>query len=60
VNEPVEPTTSTPERDASFSEEDFGHPRGTLAIVLIYGLMFALSWLGLYLFQFLGRGAPQP
>lgn len=40
--------------------EDVGHPRGTLAIVILYGLLFALGWLGLYVFQFLGRGAPQP
>ena len=40
--------------------EDFGHPRGTLAIVLIYGILFVLIWGGLYVFQFLGRGVPQP
>lgn len=35
-----------------------GHPRGTLVIVLVYGLLFVLGWLGLYLFRFLGQGAP--
>lgn len=40
--------------------EGLGHPRGTLAIVILYGLLFALGWLGLYLFQFLPRGAPHP
>jgi len=40
------------------TEEDFGHPRGTLAIVLIYAVIFALSWGGLYVWQFLERGAP--
>jgi hypothetical protein len=54
------PSTSSSPDDASYSAEDFGHPRGTLAIVLIYAVVFALSWLGLYVFQFLGRGAPQP
>jgi hypothetical protein len=49
-----------PDTEPAYTEEDFGHPRGTLAIVLIYALIFALSWGGLYVFQFLGRGAPQP
>jgi hypothetical protein len=40
--------------------EDLGHPRGTLAIVIIYGLLFGLGWLGLYLYVFLPRGLPQP
>jgi len=38
--------------------EAIGHPRGTLVIVIIFGLVFALGWLGMYLFLFLGRGAP--
>lgn len=38
--------------------EDLGHPRGTLAIVVVYGLLFALGWLALYLFRFLEQGAP--
>jgi hypothetical protein len=38
--------------------EDFGHPRGTLVIVIIYALIFAFSWGGLYVWQFLERGAP--
>lgn len=38
--------------------EELGHPRGTLVIVALYGLLFALGWLGLYLFRFLERGAP--
>ena len=33
-----------------------GHPRGTLAIVLIYALLFALGWLFLYFGEFLPRG----
>ena len=39
---------------------DFGHPRGTLAIVVIYGLLFALGFLALYFLEFLPRGAPGP
>lgn len=55
-----EPASSSPRDEDSYSAEDFGHPRGTLAIVLIYAIVFALSWLGLYVYQFLGRGVPQP
>jgi hypothetical protein len=32
------------------------HPRGTLAIVLIYALLFALGWILLYYGEFLPRG----
>lgn len=39
---------------------DLGHPRGTLAIVVLYGLLFALGWLGLYFFEFVPRGTPHP
>jgi hypothetical protein len=39
-----------------FRPEDLGHPRGTLAIVIIYGLLFGLAWLGMYLYVFLPRG----
>jgi hypothetical protein len=35
--------------------EDIGHPRGTLAIVIVYGILFALGWWLLYLFEFLPR-----
>ena len=34
------------------------HPRGTLAIVALFGLLFALAWLGTYFFVFIGRGVP--
>lgn len=42
------------------NEEDFGHPRGTLAIVIIFGALFLFGWLGMYFFMFLQRGAPHP
>ncbi len=60
MNAQTEPASSAAVDEDSFTEEDFGHPRGTLAIVLIYALIFAGSWLGLYIWQFLGRGAPTP
>ena len=36
------------------------HPRGTLAIVLVFGILFALGWLAVYLLVFLERGVPHP
>lgn len=33
------------------------HPRGTLAIVLLYAALFVVGWIALFLL-FLGRGAP--
>ncbi len=37
---------------------DLGHPRGTLAIVVLYGLLFGLGWLALYFLGFVPRGLP--
>ena len=45
-------------RPEEIRPEDLGHPRGTLAIVTLYGLLFALGWLALYVFRFLEQGAP--
>lgn len=55
-----EPLTRPAADDADEPLEDLGHPRGTLAIVILYALLFALGWIGLYVFEFLPRGAPQP
>ncbi len=38
--------------------EDIGHPRGTLAIVIVFGVLFGLAWLATYVLVFLERGAP--
>jgi hypothetical protein len=35
-----------------------GHPRGTLAIVLMFAALFALGWFAMFFYQFMGRGAP--
>jgi len=35
-----------------------GHPRGTLAIVLVFAVLFAAGWFALFLFRFMGQGAP--
>jgi hypothetical protein len=37
-----------------------GHPRGTLVIVILFGLLFALGWVAMYVYGFLARGAPHP
>jgi hypothetical protein len=36
------------------------HPVGTLAIVGIYGLLFAVGWLAIYYVVFVPRGAVTP
>jgi hypothetical protein len=38
---------------------DLGHPRGTLAIVTVFGLLLALGWVAMYVWGFLARGAPR-
>jgi hypothetical protein len=35
-----------------------GHPRGTLAIVLTFGALFAAGWFAMFLWLFMERGAP--
>jgi hypothetical protein len=37
--------------------ENIGHPRGTLAIVIVFGVLLALGWFVTYA-SFIGRGAP--
>lgn len=44
------------DNDAPVDPEAVGHPRGTLAIVLLYALLFALGWVALYALTFLPRG----
>jgi len=40
---------------ADLDPEQLGHPRGTLVIVVIFGVLFGLAWLAMYLFLFLAR-----
>ena len=47
------PSQQAPDVDLSVLE----NPRGTLAIVITFGLLFAVSWLAMFIFGFLGRGA---
>lgn len=46
--------------EGGFDPEGLGPPRGTLVIVSLFGLLFGLGWLAVYLLRFLGRGAPHP
>ncbi len=46
---PVTPSSPTTE-----------HPRGTLLLVGLYGLVFAVAWFAIYLFVFLRRGGVTP
>jgi hypothetical protein len=45
---------SAPDRIA----ETVGHPRGTLAIVLVFAALFALGWFAMFFSRFMGQGAP--
>ena len=59
MDETTHPTAAEQAPDETeVRPEDVGHPRGTMVIVVLYGLLFALIWLGIYVFEFLGRGAP--
>ena len=37
---------------------DLGHPRGTLAIVIVFGVLFALGWFAMYLTRYVPGGVP--
>lgn len=47
----------SPAETAAVDIEEIGHPKGTLAILAIYMLLFVAGWIGLYFFLFLSRGA---
>jgi len=52
----------TDPRSGSSSEPELPieieHPRGTLAIVIVFGALFALGWFAMYFLRFLATGAP--
>jgi len=33
------------------------HPRGTLAVVGLYGVLYVVGWFAMYFFLYLARGA---
>ena len=50
------PIHTRPDPDAE-ALAAIGHPRGTLAIVLVMAVLFALAWFTAYL-SFIARGTP--
>ena len=36
------------------------HPRGTLALVALYGVLFVIGWFAVYLFIYVARGPVTP
>ena len=52
------PTARVPPPDADDVIDKVGHPKGTLAIVLIFGLLFAAGWFAFFLLRFVEQGAP--
>ncbi len=53
----VDDTGAAPGGDSASASADIGkHPKGTLAIVGVYGILFLLGWLFVYFFVFLPRG----
>lgn len=40
--------------------EPYQHPVGTLVIVGLYGLLFIVGWLLVYVYVYLSRGAVTP
>jgi len=36
------------------------HPKGTLFLVALYGLVFAIGWFAIYVFVYLRRGGVTP
>lgn len=59
LNHPADrpdPTADRPDPAPDEPVDVGGHPRGTLAIVGIYGLLFVVGWLFIYFGVFLPRG----
>jgi hypothetical protein len=44
------------DREAHTPPEQGEHPRGTLAVVAAFGLLFLAGWLFMYFVVFAGRG----
>lgn len=53
VSQPADPKPPDPDTPVEFE-----HPRGTMAIVMIFGLLFGVGWLAMYVFRFMATGAP--
>ena len=38
------------------SPGEYGHPKGTLFLIALYGLLFVIGWFAIYVLLYLGRG----
>lgn len=45
-----------PDKPSSLDE----HPKGTLLLMALYGVVFVLSWFGVYVLIYLRRGGVTP
>jgi hypothetical protein len=41
-------------------QTQMSHPKGTLLIMALYGLLFVVSWVAVYVFVYLRRGGVTP
>ncbi len=52
----------TPDRHPPSATDDVseivGHPRGTMAIVIVFAVLFAAGWFAMFVFRFMEQGAP--
>jgi len=48
---------ATADRNFDHVPPKLEHPRGTLALVILMGVFFAVGWLAMFLWSFLERGA---
>lgn len=53
---PPKPVKTTPAQTNTKTE----HPRGTLFLIGLYGLVFAAAWFAVYFFIYLRRGGVTP
>lgn len=51
---------STPKPPPAAPVVTTGHPRGTLFLVGLYGVVFAAVWFAIYVFVYLARGGVTP
>ena len=54
----MSPTEPHPPAAADDVSDIVGHPRGTLAIVIVFAALFAIGWFAMFLFRFMEQGAP--
>ena len=53
-------TQDLPSTVAQTPSQPVGSTRGSVAALAVYGLLFALGWLGIFCFTFVPQGLPLP